>query len=212
VRGKRIPYNVIRSMFKRWVDIFFATLLVILLLPVFLIIALLIKLDSAGPVVFIQWRVGKDLKAFKMFKFRTMRADQGSEFESAGLIQGSIEESRKRYRVTEVGDKRITRVGRILRKTHLDETPQFFNVILGQMSLIGPRPDVPAQQADYKGKYWLARHRVRPGITGFSQLFSIQTHRSRLARDLLYIKKSSLIFDGYVFFMTIKKIFKASSF
>jgi lipopolysaccharide/colanic/teichoic acid biosynthesis glycosyltransferase len=203
---------MIQVAFKRWFDLFFATLLVILLLPAFLIIALLIKLDSDGPVVFIQWRVGKDLKPFKMLKFRTMRADQGNESESAGLVQGSIEESRKLYRVTEVGDKRITRVGKILRKTHLDETPQFFNVILGQMSLIGPRPDVPAQEADYRGKYWLARHQVRPGITGFSQLFNIQTPRSRLARDLLYIKKSSFAFDAYIFFMTIKKIFTASSF
>jgi lipopolysaccharide/colanic/teichoic acid biosynthesis glycosyltransferase len=203
---------MIQAIIKRWFDLTFAILMLTSLLPVFIIIALLIKLDTEGPVVFIQWRVGKDLKAFKMFKFRTMLADKGSESESSGLVQGSIEESRKRYRVTEVGDRRITRIGKILRKTHLDEIPQIFNVILGQMSLIGPRPDVPAQEADYSSKYWMARHQVRPGLTGFSQLFPLQTPRTRLARDLLYIRKSSLFFDAYIFLMTIKKVFKASSF
>jgi lipopolysaccharide/colanic/teichoic acid biosynthesis glycosyltransferase len=197
---------------KRWVDLMVAGLLVILLLPAFIIIAILIKLDSPGPIVFIQWRVGKDLSRFRMYKFRTMRAQLRDESERTGLIQGTVEESRKRYRTTEFEDKRVTRIGKLLRKTHLDELPQFFNVILGEMSLIGPRPDVPAQEFDYNGKYWRARHRVKPGITGFSQLYASQTHQSRLARDLIYIKKSSVCFDIYIIVMTVRKIFSASSY
>ena len=139
---------------KRVFDLCLAITGLILLLPLFLACAALIKLDSPGPVLFTQQRVGKDQKHFKIYKFRSMRIEQ----ESSNL------------RITPASDNRITRVGSILRKFKLDELPQLFNVIKGEMSLVGPRPEVP----EYV-EYWPDEARqvilsVPPGITDYASL------------------------------------------
>ncbi len=171
-----------------------------LLLPVLLLVALLIKLDSPGPVLFRQPRVGFDNRMFSICKFRTMRADQ------ADLLAD---------RQTTRGDPRITRVGRWLRRYSVDELPQLLNVLGGTMSLVGPRPHAPNTKAadrlfaDVVGQY-AVRHRVKPGITGWAQVNGwrgeTQTEeqlRQRVRHDLDYIKNWSLWLDVKIVALTL---------
>ena len=157
---------------KRATDIALSVLALALLSPVFALLFCAITIDSPGSPLFIQPRVGKNGRVFPLLKFRSMVKDAATK--------GPYWTSDK--------DSRITRVGRILRVTSLDELPQLWNVAMGDMSLIGPRPDVPAQEALYTPEQWQQRHRVRPGITGLAQVSgrSDLTPRRRLAYDLFY--------------------------
>jgi lipopolysaccharide/colanic/teichoic acid biosynthesis glycosyltransferase len=188
-------------------------ILFVALLPIIIIIAILIKLDSDGPILFRQRRVGRGLKHFTILKFRTMsHVDDEVSGERNGLVVGNIAVSRMNYKTTEINDVRVTKIGRILRRSHLDELPQLFNVFAGSMSLIGPRPDVPAQEHDYKKKYWVARHSIKPGITGFSQMYTCKDNNERLVRDIYYIKNSNMVTDLFIVIRTIAKILKFNSF
>ena len=187
-------------------------ILFILVLPIFVVIAFIIKVDSPGRIFFCQQRVGLNLRLFTIYKFRTMYEPSSSDSSRSGIISNDIYESRRNYKTTTLGDKRITRVGKFLRKSHLDELPQLINIFTGKMSFVGPRPDVEAQQFDYKLDDWIARHRIKPGITGYSQIDSNLTTEQRTRKDLYYCEQKSFVFDLYIIWLTFIKVLKRNSF
>ena len=183
---------------KRALDIAAGTGLLVLLAPVLLLTAVLIKLDSPGPVFYRQVRVGLGGKPYQIIKFRSMRNDA----EKDGRAQWA-----------QAGDPRVTRVGSLLRKSRIDEIPQAFNVLAGDMSFVGPRPERPPFVADLGEKipYYNERHRVKPGITGWAQInypygASVEDARQKLRYDLYYIKNKSLLFDLIVMLQTVRII------
>jgi exopolysaccharide biosynthesis polyprenyl glycosylphosphotransferase len=180
---------------KRLMDVVFSLLFLTLTAPLFLIIALTIKLESPGPVFFKQKRVGKNGVAYTMIKFRTM-------IQNAEKLTGPVWAGKR--------DPRITRVGRILRKLRLDEFPQFINVLAGEMSLVGPRPERPyfVEKLKREYPYYLRRLKVKPGITGWAQVkgeydTSIAEAKEKLAYDLYYIENMSLRMDLRILLYTI---------
>lgn len=169
----------------------------ILSLPIVLLTAVLIKLESRGPVFYKQERVGKNGRTFVLMKFRSMRVDA----EQDGPVWASK------------GDTRTTRVGRIIRKIRVDEIPQFFNILKGEMSFVGPRPERPhfVSQLAEEIPFYEQRHLIAPGLTGWAQIkypygASIEDARQKLQYDLFYIKNQGLILDAIVMFETIKII------
>ena len=156
----------------------------------------MIKLDSEGNVFYRQTRIGKNGKPFKIFKFRTMVSN-------ADQIGGYS---------TSKNDSRITKIGAFLRKTSLDELPQILNILLGDMSLIGPRPDVPAQKENYTEKEFINRHQVLPGITGLAQCRNRHnlTNSGRKKYDIFYNKKISFALDMKIVLWTLKVLKKGS--
>ena len=177
---------------KRLTDIVLSLLALTLLSPIFLLAALAVGIDSGLPIFFKQTRVGVAGKLFGMFKFRSMRIDA----ESTGPY------------FTQNNDPRITRVGRFIRRTSIDELPQLINVLRGDMSLVGPRPDVPEQRSLYSADEWQQRCSVRPGITGLAQaqIRSVGTHADRLALDLRYTRESSLWLDLKILWLTLGRL------
>lgn len=179
-------------MIKRLFDILASLVALLLLSPVLLGTALAVAIESGFPVLFRQTRVGLGGQPFGMFKFRSMvknAASIGPYFTSAN-------------------DPRITRVGRFIRRTSLDELPQLINVLTGDMSLVGPRPDVPAQQSLYTPADWAQRCSVRPGITGLAQALyrSDSTEAQRLEADLRYTREASLWLDLKICWWTAKRL------
>ncbi len=169
----------------------------VLSLPIALVTALFIKLDSTGPVLYRQERVGKNGAPFTVVKFRSMRTDA----EKAGPVWASEQ------------DDRTTRVGRIIRKLRIDEIPQFWNIIRGEMDFVGPRPERPhfVSQLAQEIPYYQQRHLIAPGLTGWAQIkypygASIEDARQKLQYDLYYIKNQSLVLDAIILFETIKII------
>jgi lipopolysaccharide/colanic/teichoic acid biosynthesis glycosyltransferase len=177
---------------KRATDVVLATLGLLVLLPVLLLAACAILLDSGAPVFFRQTRVGRYGQTFPMYKFRSMVRDA----QSVGPY------------FTSQQDARITKTGRFLRRSSIDELPQLLNVLKGDMSLVGPRPDLPLQQALYRQEDWQERCSVRPGITGLAQalLRSEATAEERLALDLRYVRKQSICMDVRILFWTARRI------
>ncbi|HOV98498.1 MAG TPA: undecaprenyl-phosphate glucose phosphotransferase [Bacteroidota bacterium] len=180
---------------KRAFDILVSVTAIIISLPLWIVIALSIKLTSKGPVFYKQVRVGKNGMHFKILKFRTMRTD--AEKQSGPVWAGK-------------NDPRVTRVGRILRKTHLDELPQFINVLKGDMSLVGPRPERPyfVDKLTKEIPLYNRRHRVRPGITGWAQIKhkydeSIEDVKMKLKYDLYYIENISWRLDLKILINTL---------
>jgi exopolysaccharide biosynthesis polyprenyl glycosylphosphotransferase len=186
-------------LFKRLVDVFVAGLVVVLLSPLLALIALAIKLDSRGPVLFRQTRVGQRGRPFTIYKFRSMR--EGAEEEQAKLVEMN-EASGPLFKMR--NDPRLTRVGRILRRTSLDELPQFFNVLRGEMSLVGPRPPVPAEVEQYQ-PWHRQRLEVAPGITGLWQVSgrSDLDFDEMVLLDLYYIEAWSFFMDFQILLRTI---------
>lgn len=182
-------------MIKRTADILVSIMALLMLWPVFLIIALLICIDSPGPVFFLQERVGKDWKPFQIIKFRTMVLDaeaQGPQFSN-------------------VLDKRVTRIGKILRRYRLDELPQFVNILIGDMSLIGPRPERSyfIQQLATLTTDFPKLLKVKPGLTSWGQVkygyaSNLEQIIERMQYDLYYIEHYSLLFDLKVLLHTIR--------
>lgn len=177
---------------KRIFDIFVSLLLATLFSLVMLIVAIAIWFDSPGPIVFRQIRIGKNCKPFTIYKFRSM-------------VQSAEKEGGYS---THTGDPRVSRVGRFIRKYSLDELPQLVNVIRGDMSLVGPRPDVPAQEACYAPADWEKRHRVRPGITGLAQatVRSSAAPGERLRLDLKYVDSASIWQDLKIILLTVRQV------
>lgn len=194
------------NVFKRVFDLVFATFFIIIFLPLFLILAILIKLTSKGPVFFKHRRIGKGGKEFYLYKFRTMIEKAPSLYQKLaskkGVFFGKIEE-----------DPRITKIGRILRRINLDELPQLFNVLKGEMSLIGPRPLTPSefnQVANYERKYFWVSY-VRPGMTGLWQTAPRRYELSdekRLALDIYYVENWSPLLDIWILLKTPIAIIK----
>lgn len=186
-----------KRFIKRTFDLVSCSLAVLLLSPLFIILALTVKLSSKGPVFFRQKRVTRDGKVFEMLKFRSMRTDMP-------------EQNGPHW--TEEDDPRVTKVGRILRKTSLDELPQFFNVLSGSMSLIGPRPERPELVEEFKKTIpgYDLRHKVKAGISGWAQVNGLRGNTSiekRVAFDLYYIRNWSVFFDFKVVILTFFKGF-----
>ncbi len=176
-----------------------------------LLIALLIRTEDRGPALFLQRRVGRDRKTFSILKFRTMRVDP---LAGSGEVDGqgpeAIAAARARFRTTEVNDPRITRIGAPLRLMHLDELPQLLNVLAGDMSVVGVRPDTPAQEADYSPSYWVERHTLRPGITGPAQLFNARTLAERAELERRWLSDPAIGTYVRTLFATIGKVMKRS--
>jgi lipopolysaccharide/colanic/teichoic acid biosynthesis glycosyltransferase len=177
---------------KRMLDLALSIVGILLLSPILLGAALAIALESGRPVVFRQTRVGLGGREFQMYKFRTM-------VKNAAAIGPYF---------TSEGDPRITRTGRVLRRTSIDELPQLFNVIMGDMSLVGPRPDVPSQRELYSAADWAQRCSVKPGITGWAQalLRSEATEAQRLDLDLRYAREHNLWLDMKIMFWTLGRL------
>ena len=199
--------NPLNLMVKRFFDIILSLIWLALLSPVFLIIALLIKKEDKGPVFFKHKRIGKDLKEFEMYKFRTMYPDAEKRLNEMLEKDEKIrEEWFKHFKLK--NDPRITKIGKILRKTSLDELPQLINVLKGDMSLIGPRPVVRKEIELYYGEK-IAKEvfSIKPGITGMWQAngrSDIENYSERIALDLYYLRNWSLGLDFIIFLKTIK--------
>ena len=202
------------TVIKRILDLVQAVLLLIIVSPLMGLIAFLIKLDSKGPILFKQQRVGQYGRPFTFYKFRTMDADADSAAHQAyikRLIAGTAEthtdpETGEAV-LKMVNDKRITRLGRILRKRSMDELPQLFNVVRGDMSLVGPRPAIPYEVAEYKD-WHMRRLEAKPGITGYWQVYgrSQVTFDEMIKMDLYYIDRQSFWLDLKLLLMTPKAI------
>lgn len=176
----------------------FSLMALIILLPLFIVVFMLIKIDSEGPVLYLQKRVGEKGKIFNLIKFRTMIKD--AEYNSGAVWARD-------------GDPRITRIGRYLRKFRIDELPQFLNVVKGDMNVVGPRPERPefVEILDNTIPYYSIRHAVKPGITGWAQVKasyggSIEESRDKLEYDLFYLKNKSFKLDLFIIFKTVKTL------
>jgi len=182
---------------KRFLDILFIIISLPFLIPLYILVAIAVKLDSEGPVIFKQERLGRNGKVFKIFKFRTM-VDKA---ESMGSGINTFD-----------GDPRITRVGSFLRKTSLDEIPQLINVLIGDMSLVGPRPPVPYHPRKYKeySKEQAKRFTVRPGITGYAQVIgrNALVWDERILLDIDYVERQGFILDMKILFLTVISVVK----
>lgn len=195
---RHVPLNnPINAWMKRVVDVFGALFGLIVFSPVMLIVAVLIKLTSPGPVIYSQERIGLHNLPFKMYKFRSME------------VQPPASEKSK---WTTPNDPRVTSVGRFIRKTSIDELPQFYNVLIGNMSLVGPRPERPFFVERFKEEIprYMVKHQVRPGLTGWAQVNGYRGDTSikkRIEHDLYYIENWTLALDFKIMFLTVFKGF-----
>jgi exopolysaccharide biosynthesis polyprenyl glycosylphosphotransferase len=204
--------RAVSAVLKRVVDVVFSLAILVFGLPFYTLIAVLIKLTSEGPVLFVQDRVGKDGRPFRFYKFRTMLvgcSDEehrsfAAEFIKGRLMQeGGVEKERKPVFKLQ-NDPRITPIGRFLRKTSLDELPQFINVLFGEMTLVGPRPPLAYELAHYK-EWHRGRLAVKPGLTGLWQVSGRSTvpFDEMVMLDLYYIENWSLTLDLKIILRTV---------
>lgn len=195
----------------RALDVIVAAIALLLLSPVLLIIAIVVRVESPGPALFRQRRIGRGVKPFTVNKFRTMRAGASHEPHRKfvqSLIAGEqplAVEGKPRFKMA--SDPRITRVGRLLRKTSLDELPQLWNVLCGDMSLVGPRPPISYEVERYPA-HWFERFRVRPGITGLWQVSGRceLTLEQMIELDLEYVRRRSLWFNVQILGRTVPAV------
>ena len=178
---------------KRVFDILFSAIILILLCPIYLILAILVKLSSPGPIIYRQERLGRNGKRFTILKFRTMSVD-------AERSSGPV--------FAEDGDKRATSFGSFLRRTSLDELPQFLNIIKGEMSVVGPRPERPFFVNQFKNEHpsYLHRHHMKPGLTGWAQVNGWRGKtciKKRTLHDLHYVENWTFLFDFRIILWTI---------
>ena len=182
---------------KRGADLVIATTLMILLSPVALIAAILIKLESKGPIIFKQVRIGENMVPFKVYKFRSMK----------------IHDPQKYSKYAQDNDNRVTKIGNFMRKTRIDELPQLFCILKGTMSFVGPRPewDILAKEYEKQIPYYNLRHMIKPGLTGWAQVMypygeNIEDTKRKLEYDLYYLKHQDLILDVLIILKTVKVI------
>ena len=196
IRIKSVPLTTWDLIVKRAFDLLFSSVVLLLASPLLAIIAVIIRLDSPGPVLYRQERVGLDARTFRLIKFRTMRAEAEKE---TGPIWAHKDDPRK------------TRVGAFLRRFSLDELPQFFNVILGDMSIVGPRPERPHFVNQFKKEIpkYLDRHRVKTGMTGWAQVNGLRGNapiEERTKYDVYYVENWSLVFDIKIILKTVRAV------
>ncbi len=189
--------NTMNVIAKRIVDIIGSVFILILFSPIMLISAIAVKLSSPGPIIFSQERVGLHNKTFKMYKFRSMEVQKPDKEAKAWTVKG---------------DPRVTRAGRVLRMTSMDELPQFFNVLKGDMSIVGPRPERPQFVDEFKETIprYMVKHQVRPGVTGWAQVNGLRGNtsiRRRIEYDIYYIENWTMMFDIKIMLMTVFKGF-----
>ena len=190
-----LPWNMYRSFFKPVFDWILAFVAIILLSPLFIVIAISIKLDSKGPVFFRQERLGRYGKVYRIFKFRSM------------TVNNSENTDHKLYE----NDPRITRVGRFIRKTSIDELPQLLNLLIGNMSFIGPRPPVPyfPKKIEKYNEFEYQRFLVKPGISGLAAVRCREIHDwdVNIPIDVEYVHNYSFIYDLKLFLVSLKAFF-----
>lgn len=201
---KQTPLDGWGHIFKRSFDLFFAAIFIIVLLPLWLILPVFIRLDSAGPVIYKSRRQYRD-KIFDVYKFRTMVPD--ADFKKKSLLHKS-ERQGPLFKIK--NDPRVTRFGRFLRRTSLDELPQFFNVLMGSMSLVGPRPHLPEEIEKYQQHHYEV-FALKPGLTGLAQV-SGRSHldfEEEVRLDVYYIENWSLLMDMRILLKSVGVIFRA---
>ena len=190
--------NTLNAVVKRIFDFIFSLAGIIILSPLMIILALIVRFSSKGPVIYKQERIGLHNKSFNIYKFRTMRVQEVTEEQKAWTVKD---------------DPRVTKSGRVMRRFNLDELPQLFNILKGDMSLVGPRPERPQFVEQFKEEIprYLIKHQVRPGLTGWAQVNGFRGDTSihkRISYDLYYIENWSFGFDLKILFLTIFKGFK----
>ena len=190
--------NSMNKTLKRISDIFLAIIGIIVTSPILIVTAILVKLTSPGPVIFKQKRVGINRKQFDIYKFRSMKV-QDDKFE--------------KYQWSHENDPRKTKFGSFIRKTNIDELPQFFNILKGDMSLIGPRPERPYFVEKFRDEIpkYMIKHHVRPGMTGYAQINGYRGNTSiekRIDHDIYYVENWDFLLDVKIFFMTFRNFFK----
>jgi len=188
--------NNLNRLIKRISDIIIVTIGIIIISPVLLVTAILVKLSSPGPIIFKQKRVGNNRKEFCIYKFRSMRVQENED-----------------YNWTKENDPRNTKLGKFIRKTNIDELPQFFNILKGDMSLIGPRPERPFFVDKFRDEIpkYMIKHHVRPGMTGYAQIHGFRGNTSiqkRIEYDIYYVENWNFFMDIKIFFMTFRNFFK----
>ena len=189
--------NTMNKLIKRLIDIIGSIIALILFSPIMLIVAILVKKSSPGPIIFAQERIGLGNKPFKMYKFRSMEIQPEAEERKAWTVKN---------------DPRVTGIGKFMRRTSIDELPQLFNILKGDMSLVGPRPERPFFVEKFREEIprYMVKHQVRPGLTGWAQVNGYRgdtSIRKRIDCDLYYIENWSIGFDIKILFLTIFKGF-----
>lgn len=189
--------------FKRLIDVIGAFLGLVVLSPIILIISILIKLDSNGPILFSQDRVGKDKKVFKMYKFRSMVVN-AEELKSK--LKEQNEMSGPMFKMKE--DPRVTKIGKFIRKTSIDELPQLINVIKGEMSLVGPRPSLPKEVEQFE-PWMMERFQVKPGLTCYWQVYGRNDidFEDWMKLDIKYVQERNIFIDLKLIFKTVFVLF-----
>jgi len=204
-----------KLVIKRFIDILLAGTFLIFALPILLITAIVIKVNSKGPIIFKQIRVGKGKKRFTFYKLRSMYVGSKEEIHKEYIRKlmslDYVEKGRKKaiYKLT--NDPRITSIGRFIRKTSIDELPQLFNVLKGDMSLVGPRPAIP-YELEYHDKEMMKRFSVKPGITGLWQVSgrSMLTFKQMVKMDIFYIERWSIWLDIKILLKTVLHVLNLS--
>ena len=191
---------IVHQLLKRTIDILFSLIALFILAPLFILLSFLVLFSSPGSVFYRLIRVGREGLHYKMYKFRSMYLDSEK---NTGPIWASKE------------DERITPIGKVMRRFHLDEIPQFFNVLIGDMSIVGPRPERPEIVAHIMKEIpdYLNRTKIKPGITGWAQIHgaydkNLDDVNLKLKNDYYYIENSSIVFDIKILFLTLMKIIK----
>ena len=202
--SKYLENKPVYDFVKRIADIFCSAIAIILLSPLFIIISIAIKATSEGPVIFVHKRVGKNGKEIGIYKFRSMVVNAEALIEK--FTPEQKEEFQKNFKLE--NDPRITKIGKFLRKTSLDELPQLFNILKGDLSIVGPRPIMEVETEIY-GKYRDMLLSVKPGLTGFwaANGRSDTSYKKRRAMEIFYVKNRSLLFDIRIIFKTIISVF-----
>ena len=198
IYGQGFDQDPVRRLVKRLTDVVAASVLLFLALPVLLLAVIAIVFEGGLPILFTQERVGQGGRVFRVLKLRTMRTDA----EHDGVA-----------RWASANDARVTRVGRVLRKLRIDELPQLINVLSGEMSLVGPRPERPVFVAQLREqiRFYELRHSVKPGLTGWAQIrysygASVDDARRKLQFDLYYVKNNSLVLDTLILAETVRVV------
>ena len=196
--GFDILNNEMQRNIKRGMDLMLALILMVILSPFALIVSIIIKLESRGPVIFKQTRIGENMRPFKVYKFRSMRLHDPDKYSKYTLDN----------------DSRVTKFGKFIRKTRIDELPQLWNILKGTMSFVGPRPEWDILAKDYARQinYYNLRHLIKPGITGWAQVMfpygeSLDDAKKKLEYDLYYLKHQDFILDVLIVAKTAKAVF-----